>query len=90
MQLKPWYNSFSHDKILVTSSEQLATNTAQTLKQIFNFLKIPDVKVQDLSKKNKRQYPIMKKETRKLLVDFYRPYNEKLYSLIGTNFDWDK
>ena len=90
MQLKPWYNSFSHDKILITSSEQLATNTGQTLKQIFNFLKIPDMKVQDLSKKNKRQYPIMKTETRKLLIEFYRPYNEKLYSLIGKNFDWDK
>ena len=31
----------------------------------------------------------MKKETRNDLIEFFRPYNEKLYSLVGRNFDWE-
>jgi len=32
----------------------------------------------------------MKDETRKLLIEFYKPHNEKLYSLVNQHFDWDK
>ena len=90
MQLEPWFNSFSHDKILITSSEELANNTNNTLKEIFSFLDVSNIKIQDTSRKNKRQYPIMKQKTRKLLVEFYKPYNEKLYDLVNRKFDWDK
>ena len=90
MQLEPWFDSFSHDKILITSSEELANNTNNTLKEIFSFLDVSNIKIQDTSRKNKRQYPIMKQKTRKLLVEFYKPYNEKLYDLVNRKFDWDK
>ncbi len=32
----------------------------------------------------------MNQETREQLIKFYKPYNEKLYNLIGEKFDWDK
>lgn len=41
------------------------------------------------SKKNKIHYEPMKKETRKDLIEYFRPYNKKLYSLVGRDFDWD-
>jgi hypothetical protein len=31
----------------------------------------------------------MKKETRKELIEYFRPYNKKLYSLIGRDFGWE-
>tara|TARA_B110001454_G_scaffold187155_1_gene184371 strand:- start:229 stop:1227 length:999 start_codon:yes stop_codon:yes gene_type:complete len=38
---------------------------------------------------NVQNYPEMKPKTRKSLQDFYRPYNEKLFEIIGRRFDWN-
>ena len=64
------------------------THTAVT--KVFEFLDLPYFKIRDFTKQNKREYPLMKDETRKLLIEFYKPHNEKLYSLINQHFDWDK
>jgi len=90
MQLVPWYNSFSKNQIFIVSSEELADNTNNTLNEIFSFLNISHIEIKDTSRQNKRQYPIMKNDTRQLLVEFYKPYNEKLYNLLNRKFDWDK
>ena len=89
-QLKIWYDLFPHEQLFMTSSEDLAKDTNNILKQIFEFLKLPDKKIQDTTHKNKRHYPPMKKVTRDQLMDLYRPYNERLFRLIGKKFDWDE
>lgn len=35
------------------------------------------------------KYPPMKKETRKELVEYFKPYNQKLYKLLDRDFKWD-
>ena len=35
-----------------------------------------------------RKNPPINDKTRKKLSDFFRPYNEELYQLLGRNFDW--
>ena len=82
--------NFSREQILIISTEDLAKDTDKTLSTIFHFLGLPDYKIKDLTKKNEVKYPPMREETRKMLVNYFRPYNEKLYSLIGKRFDWDK
>jgi len=72
------------------STEDLAQKTNQVLTKVFEFLDLPYFKIRDFTKQNKREYPLMKDETRKLLIEFYKPHNEKLYSLINQHFDWDK
>jgi hypothetical protein len=89
-QLKIWYEFFPKDQLLMVSSEALANNTNNSLNKIFNFLDLSDFKINDTTRKNKREYSPMKKDTRNLLIEFYKPHNEKLYRLIGRNFDWDK
>ncbi len=89
-QLKIWYEFFPKDQLLMVSSEDLANNTNNSLNKIFNFLDLSDFKINDTTRKNKREYSPMKKDTRNLLIEFYKPHNEKLYRLIGRNFDWDK
>ena len=32
----------------------------------------------------------MNNETREILISFFKKYNNKLYSLLDRNFDWDK
>ena len=89
-QLKIWFEKFQKNQLLMIPSEDLAQKTDQILTKIFEFLDLPYFKIKDLTKQNKREYPPMKAETRKLLIEFYRPYNEKLYNLINQHFDWDK
>jgi len=31
----------------------------------------------------------MKEETRKNLIEYFRPHNEKLYSIINRNLNWE-
>ena len=71
-------------------SEDLAQKSDQVLRKVFEFLNLPYFKIKDFTKQNKREYSPMKDETRKLLTEFYKPHNEKLYSLVNQHFDWDK
>ena len=41
------------------------------------------------TKLNVQTYPEMKNETKKRLQEFFKPHNEKLFSLIGRRFDWN-
>ncbi len=37
-----------------------------------------------------KEYAPMNSDTRKLLIEFFKPYNEKLYKEINQQFGWDK
>jgi len=87
-QLEYWFKKFPRKNILLISSENFASKTVETLSRIFNFLDIPDQKIIDLTKQNKIVYPKMKDSTRDFLVDYFKPYNEKLFELLGERFDW--
>ena len=89
-QLEVWFEKFQKNQLLMISTEDLAQKTDQVLTKVFEFLDLPYFKIRDFTKQNKREYPPMKDETRKLLIEFYKPHNEKLYSLINQHFDWDK
>ena len=89
-QLKIWFEKFQKKQILIIPSEDLAQKPDQVLTKVFEFLDLPYFKIKDFTKQNKREYSPMKDKTRKLLIEFYKPYNEKLYSLTNQHFDWDK
>jgi len=89
-QLEFWFKKFPRKNVLLISSEELATNTDKTISEIFEFLEVPVQKISDLTKQNERKYPKMKDSTRDTLINFFKPYNEKLYSLVNQHFDWDK
>jgi len=89
-QLKIWLQIFSRQRILIVSSEELATNTQQTLNQIFEFLGLPKSQIMDLRKQRIGRYTPMTPKTRSMLVKFFEPYNKQLYDLLGRKFDWDK
>ena len=89
-QLEIWFEKFQKKQLLMIPSEDLAQKPDQVLRKVFEFLNLPYFKIKDFTKQNKREYSPMKDKTRKLLIEFYKPYNEKLYSLTNQYFDWDK
>jgi len=89
-QLPIWFDLFSKNQILIISSEELATNTKNVMNKIFQFLNLPEYEIPNIEKVNVSKYSKMNYETRKRLVDFFKPYNEQLYEFLNHKFEWDK
>ena len=89
-QLTMWFELFSKNQILIISSEDLASNTKNVMNNIFQFLNLPEYEISNIEKVNVSKYSKMNPETRKILIDFFKPYNEQLYQFLNQKFDWDK
>ena len=74
---------------MILNNEDLKINTQQTLNKVFKFLNIIEYVIPDLKKRKVGSYNEMQKETRELLNNFYKPYNEKLEKLLDTKFNWN-
>ena len=72
------------------SSEDFYKEPNKILNQVFQFLGIPDFNQDTFSVFRKGNYSEMNPDTRKKLVEFFKPHNERLYKLLGTNFHWDE
>ena len=88
-QLSIWFKLFSKNQIMIVSSEQLASDTKNTMNSIFQFLNLPKFESPNTKIVNVSQYSKMNSSTRKLLINFFKPYNESLYNFLNVNFEWD-
>lgn len=89
-QLGLYYKSFKPENILIINSERLFEDTAETLKKIYQFLEIdPNHQISDLSPKQVgyNREPV-DAAVYDYLNDYYRPFNQELYELIGEDFEW--
>ncbi|MFN8323586.1 MAG: sulfotransferase [Chitinophagales bacterium] len=87
--IKSWMNLFK-DNLLVLKSEQLFLQPEITFKLITNFLNLHGSYEIRFDIFNKGSYEAkMKSSTRKILSDFYKPYNEELYDFLNVNYEWD-
>ena len=88
-QLSIWFELFSKNQILIVSSEKLLSDTKNTVNDIFKFLNLPQFKISNTKKVNVSPPSKMNPETRKLLIDFFRPYNQELDKFLNLDFKWD-
>ncbi len=89
-QIKDWMNLFSKKQMLILRTEDLDENPNKILKQTFEFLGISNFKIKNMKRKNVGKYKEMNSNTRKWLIEYFKPHNERLYKYLGRNFDWDK
>lgn len=88
--LKKWMSVFPKEQFLILRNEDLSTNPAAVMSQVFEFLGVPDYRNLEYARKNTTTYPSQIDErllTR--LQDFYRPHNQKLEEFLGRKFNWD-
>ena len=88
-QLTEWFNTFSKEQIMIIKSEELASDTEDVMNDVFRFLKLPEFHIPNTKKVNVSKYTKMNAETRRLLIDFFKPYNEKLNKLLERDFGWN-
>ena len=89
-QLEKWFRHYDRKKFLILDMKAFNETPQQTLDQVFRFLEVRPFQAANLRNLNVGNYKKMNKDTRKFLVEYFKPHNEKLYKLLQRSFDWDK
>ena len=88
--LERWMKLFSREQFLILSNEDLAQDPAGVMKQVFNFLGLPEDRNISYTPRNVGNYPKdIDPDLLSRLQDFYRPYNQQLEEFLGRKFNWD-
>ncbi len=90
IQLKMWQELFPHDQIFILDTNELSQKPIKTMNDVFKFLELPGHNLQRKFQSKKFVYDKMNDDTRKKLIELYRPYNAKLYKIINRTLDWEK
>ena len=89
-QLKIWVGLFPKEQIFTLSTENLNSDPTAVLESVFHYLNLPDHKIKNPQHQKQRKYVPMNPQTRKLLIEFFKPHNERLFKFIGKKFEWNR
>ena len=89
-QLERWFKFFPKDQFLILTLDELQNFHKKTMNLVFDFLSLPEYELENVTNLNVGSYSDMEGSTRKFLVDYFKPHNERLYTLLDREFDWDK
>jgi hypothetical protein len=87
-QLERWFKRFPRDRFLILKSEDLFSHPDQFCKQVYDFLGLPDFKLETYENANPGKYTEADTKTIKELEEYFAPYNQELYDQLGINFGW--
>jgi hypothetical protein len=87
-QLEAYFKHFDRSQILIFNSEEMRKNTGEVYRRIQEFLGLPAWQPEKFAPINVGSYSDMKPETRCRLNEYFAPYNQRLYDLLGEDFGW--
>lgn len=86
-QLRELYDRFPREQVLVLKSEDMFADPGATLERVWHFLDLPDYSLTDLDVQNAgTSKGAIPEAQRCRLIDYYKPYNEALYAMVGIDF----
>ena len=90
--LANWFEHYDRNRFLILITEEMGADRQGVLDRVFGFLGLEPFRVAGLDDRNVWNYERMNPDTRRMLVDYFRPHNERLYKLLGPGyaFDWDR
>jgi hypothetical protein len=86
--LREYFKRFTKEQTLVVRSEDLFINPEATVGEILDHLKVTQIKLEYKNFRRSNPKPLPE-HTRKILSDFYRPYNKELCNFLGRDMQWD-
>ncbi len=89
-QLENWFRYYGREKFLILATEDFCENRQRTLDQVFDFLGVRPFQIENPQDINVRNYRAMDEDTRKFLIEYFKPHNARLYKLLQRDFDWDR
>ena len=90
-QIERFLKYFDRTNLHVIESQRFFETPAPVLADLFEFLGVrSDVQIRDLAARNvSKRKQLVWPRTLKLLDDFFRPHNERLFELLGTRYYWE-
>ena len=82
-------NKFFCEKFLILKSEDLYSDPSKIYQQTLDFLGLKKHELNLFQAHRMRKYSPISKKTREKLTNYFMPYNEQLYQLLGRNLDWE-
>jgi hypothetical protein len=89
-QLERWFSVFPREQILILENKRFFADPSSGFDQTLGFLGMPPVGRTRFEATNTLRYPPVDVDVRAELYDYYRPYNARLYSLLGQDYDWER
>jgi sulfotransferase family protein len=90
-QMKRVLDCFPRENTLILEDKELKLQRVETLNRVIRFLNVAefDWRQAEINDQHVRPYrQRMKEETRRILVDHFKPHNEQLYCLLNRRFNW--
>ena len=87
--IKNWRTFFPPEQLLILKSEDFYAGAAATLKQVLEFLDLPEYQLSEYQNANPGSYPPVNQSIRDWLRDYFRPYNQQLEEYLRRKFDWE-
>ncbi len=86
--LKRWMKFFPREQILILKSEDMYEKPEATMKQVFEFLELPDYQINQYRKYGADSYSPINKNTRQTLSKLFQPHNQRLEKYLDRKFNW--
>jgi len=86
--IKNWRTFFPREQLLILKSEDFYAGAATTVKQVLEFLGLPEYQLSQYQNANPGSYQPIDPSVRDWLRDYFRPYNQQLEEYLSTNFNW--
>lgn len=89
-QLKVWRSLFPEEQILVLRSEDFFADPATVVNRVYEYLHLPQWELMEYKKHNFASYAEMDEATKRRLIEYFAPHNQRLYEYFGVDFGWDR
>ena len=87
-QLEAWFRQFPREQFHIMESGQLNRDFPGSFRQLHQFLGIEPADLPQPKRSNVGSYDEMNDATRQQLAGFFAPHNERLFALLGQQFNW--
>ena len=87
--LEKWMSIFPKEQFLILKSEDFYTNTAKTMREIYDFIGLPDYQLSEYQTFNAGCYDKIDTSTRRTIVESFRLHNQRLEEFLDMRFNWD-
>lgn len=88
-QLERWLRFFRREQLMIIPTEELRAEPNRVHAKLQQFLGIASHQM-DVTRDHKvARYEPMNAVTRERLTDYFAPYNQRLYKLLGRDLGWD-
>ncbi|WP_445248634.1 tetratricopeptide repeat protein [Microcoleus sp. OTE_8_concoct_300] len=86
--IKNWRTFFPPEQLLILKSEDFYAGAATTVKQVLEFLDLPEYQLSEYQNANPGSYQPVNQSVRDWLRDYFRPYNQQLEEYLCRKLDW--